>query len=639
VWSGTVTADVGGTMLFAQTAEAKPHAVLLRVLHRGAEQPLDPPGTVQVAVRYDAGSDVYDPKPNVNTNEIRNGIAAFMRSRLGFDAVQNWTPVLRANVGVGQSATDQSAKAKRAGDDLLKTNDNTGAAKDGFTVTDADAFAFLDVSDSGARLASARAHDAVQTDLADSGAAITPFALRNVIAPDGAFKLVLRNDGGPGPTWRVIGGAFFDAAAGDDPGNVADGAAVLTARRTVPGHTTSISASYSVANRIQTSTDFVNGPFASVPLAGGVTAKFAVPSPRPVHVVNEGIQIAEDRDIGLSTFLRATVEPSRAGSDVFSAVRWAGETSWGADALARTTARYSAIAGWRATADGFIAPLGTRVDLSGTHGPFYVLSTGTLRAAPNLNRESAVTFYQSRWTSAAGLQQYTSRLDVQYDFFNRFGLTGSGTLSAATLELVTRESTHAALPLRADPLVPVRQGNVGLSWRPPNGEFTLQRGYAFLTDCQNVASTNLAPKGLPKGTIIPACFPIGRATFTGSARVTTGNLAAVLNYGAPTAVARTPLLGGAVQRAAAVRYTFGCDMLQAAYVNRAGYDAYTDIAGSTWGVTLELHNLIRLPLGKRVNLALTYAGSTKIPIGAPPQSKTAFDPSPDLFHTPDAKGC
>lgn|GEM_PF-4594822 len=639
VWSGTMTADIGNTALFAQTGHVARY-LRLHLLRGAVRQPLDRDDPVRLTVAYDASSDGYGPKPNADTNKIRDGISAFMRSRLGFDAVQNWTPILRASAGVGQSATDQSAKAKRVGDDLLKGNDNAGAAKDGFTVTDADVFTFLDLSNSGARLSSARGRDAVQKDLSDSGAAVTPFALRNIIAPDGAVKVVLRNDGGPGAAWRILGGALFDAAAGDDPASVADGAAVVTARRAAQGRTSSLSAMYSFTNRTQTSIDFVNGPFVRVPLQGGVTAAFPVPSPRPVHVVNEGIQFADDRDNGLSTFFRATAEPSRVGSDVFGALRWSGQKSWNPGGpLFMTTARYAAVAGWRATANDFIAPLGTRVDLSGTRGPFYVLSGGVSRAGPDLNRESALTFYQSRWSSLAGLEQYTSRLDGQYDFANRLGFTGSGTLSAATLELLTRESTHIALPLTAGRLVPVRQGNAGLSWRPPNGEFTLQRGFAFLTDCENVASTNLAPKGLPKGTVVPACFPIGRATFTGSGRITAGNLSALVSYGAPTAVDRTPLLGGAIQRAAAIRYTFGCDMLQAAYINRAGYDAYTDSAGSTYGVTLELHNLIHLPLDKRVNLTLTYAGSTKIPLGAPAQSKSAFDPSPDFFHTPDAKGC
>jgi hypothetical protein len=640
VWSGVMSADITTNAVFRETPADRPHVLGVRVLHGGAPLALGR-DSERIVVQYNPRAGLYDPKPNADTNKIRDGISSFMRSRLGVDGAQNWSRVVRASAGIGQSATDQAAKAKRLGDDLLKANDGESAAKDGFTVTDADVFAFLDLSDRGARSASARAKDALQKDLSDSGAAVTPFALRNIIAPDGAVKIVLRNDGGPGPPWRVLGGVLFDAAIGDDPRSVADGAAALTLRRSVPGHTTSVSAAYSVANRIQTSIDPVNGPFVQVRLSPGVSASFPVPSPRPVHVLNEGIQIADDRDVGVSSFFRVSSEPSRAGSDVFGALRWAGHGSWSpaSDPLMTTTARYSVVAGWRATGNDFIAPLGSRVDLSGTSGPFYALSAGSARVGPGVNRESAVTFYQSRWTSAGGLQQYTSRLDVLVDVFNRFGVTGSGTLSAATLALLTRESTHFAVPLTADVLQPVRQGNAGLAWRPPNGELTLQRGYAFLTDCENVASTKLAPKGLPKGTVVPACFPIGRATFTGSARVTSGRFAGFLSYGGPTAVDRTPLLGGAIQKAVALRYTFGCSLLQAAYINRAGYDAYTDVAGSTYGVTLELHDLIRLPFNRQVNVALTYAGSTKIPLGGSAQSKSAFNPSPDLFHLRDAKGC
>jgi hypothetical protein len=643
-WSGTMNADIGTLQLFRVARADRASANLLRIsLKRGGKDlavDRDATDPVGVVVKYDAAAGGYNPKPNADTNKIRDGISAFLRSRLGFDAMQNWTPALRASAAVGQSATDQTAKGTRAGDDLLKSGGGDSGAKDGFTVTDGDVFQFGDLSRAGARVA--LVGDPLQKDLAEAAAATSPFALSNVIAPDGAFKLVTRNDGGPGPGWRVLGGALFDAAVGDNPAGVADGAAALTARRKTETRTTSVTALYSVANRIQTSTDFVNGPFVtSSPGPGGVTHSIAIPSPRPVHAVNEGIQFSDDRDSGLSTFLRFTTEPSRAGSDVFAAARLSGQktTMLDKDPQRMLTTRYLVLGGWRATGNDYVAPLGSQVDLSGTRGPFYAVSAGTFAVGPDFRRQAAFTFYQSRWSGVHGLQQYTTRLDVLADFANRVGLTGTGTLSAATLAMITRESTHIQLPLSSANLVPVRQGSVGFAWRPPNGEFTLQRGYAFLTDCQNVADTSFAPKGLPKGTLFPACTPVGRATFTGKARVTTGNLDAVVTYGVPTAVERTPLLGGAIQRGAALRYKFGCDVLQAAYTNRGGYDSLTDVAGSTYGVTLELHNLINLPFNKRVVLTLSLAGSTKIPLGVPPQSKTAFHPSPDLFHTPDANDC
>lgn len=641
-------ADIGQTSLVARNDGPSDRVRYLLInVKRGTSMPLGLDRNViapaRIKVAYDPQSDIYSIKPNADTKKIRDGVNAFLRSRLGFDGTQNWSSSFRASAGVGQSATDQTAGAKRAGDDLLQGSNDASGATDGFAVTDADAFAFPDLGKSASRLAFAPSP--LKKDLGDSAAAVSPFALSNIVAPDGAFKLVTRNDGGPGRPWRVVGGLLFATATGDDPNAVADGAAVVTALRSSGGSTTSISALYAVANRIQISTDFVNGPFVTIPSKGGVTRSVAVPSPRPIHVVNEGIQIADDRPTGFSTFLRATVEPSRMGSDLFAAERWSGETTFNpqADALRSVTLRYGVLAGWRATGNEFIAPLGSRVDLSGTRGPFYLISLDRLSFAPDFRRQVSLAFYQSRWSDSHGLQQYTSRLDALVDFENRLGVTGTGTMSAATLELLTRESTHIPLPLKRTFLVPLRQGSLGLSWRPPNGEFTLSRGYAFLTDCENVASTPFAPPGLLKNTMIPACTPIGRATFSGNAHVTSGRLTAALSYGGPTAVERTPILGGAIQRAAALRYKFGCDVLQAAYTNRGGYDGLTDVAGSTYGVTLELHNLIRTHgnlLGeRRVLLTLSYAGSTKIPLGGPAQSKTAFNPAPDVLHTADANGC
>lgn len=688
LWSGTATIDVTNSVLLHGDADkpvthrvsglvvVAPSATLTlcadqhtgKKLPAGCEDPHPEKaiGSMPVTVRvsFDPGSDGYAPKPNADTKKIFDGVAALVRSRIGLDVATDWSPWVRASMAFGQASGDQSSSAGTSGDAVfakaLQNKDvaagaasaagavldpskkGDGSVKQGFLASDSDLLSFSDLSSVLSKGLSGS--DVVAKNLKDTTAGVTPFDLSSLVAPDGAFKLVTRNDVPGQRGWLVRAGVIFDAAVGDDPGGVADGAGVVRLSRTGGGSTFALSLAHSFANRTQKLIDLSDRKHVdTVPLTPTVSIAVPYPVARSVHVVDEGIQLSYETGGGFSTYLRATGEPGRGGSDLYAAQAWRGSTR---RALVRDpgslTTTFAFVAGYRGTGSDYFAPIGTRNDLAGTYGPFYVAHRDSVLIAPGQRRESSLTLYQSRWASKAGIQQYVTRIDGQYDFRNRVGLTGSLTRSAASPTLITRQQVNFPAPLGREPLFPLNQGNAGLSWRPPNGELSLQEGYAFVTACKNIVGTTELPAGvtLTTGAVLPRCQPQGSNTLSGTAKVIAGRLMAAVHYGAPTfAVARTPDIGAAIERVGAIRYRIGkCHVFQAEYVNRSAYEGLAETAGSLWGASLALHNVAHL-FGARQVVTLSYARVTSIPLAGVPQSKVARGIVPDLFHQPDDKGC
>jgi hypothetical protein len=621
-----------------------------------------------VDVVYQRSGDGYTPKLNFDTKNVNvadgpaKALDELRRSRNGLDFTSAWSPWTRATFAFGQASSDQKTAADDAGDNVfrsalqnkdLKAGANTvggalldapkaSGAKDGFLATDAAVFAFANVSDSASALSIGG--DSVKKGLGDVTAGVTPLDLTRLVAPDGAFKLVRRDDAPGQRGWHTRGGAIFDVAVGDDPGSVADGGATFTAARDDLTSRTSLTILYSVANRVQKLVDYRDPhTITLVPLTPTVSVGIPYPAPRAVHVVDEGIQLNAEHDLGLSTYLRATAEPGRAGSDFFAAERWQFGSSRplpaGPGFRSTTVSLYG---GWRGTGPDYFAPVGTRNDFAQTYGPFFIGHIESSTVAKGQLRQRHLTYTASRWDSALGLQQFVSRLDGSYDFQNRLAFTGTTTRSGATLFLITREQVAGTpIPLGRERLFPLDQGNVGVSWKPPAGELAVTDGFSYTTTCKNTATTFKLPPGvtLPPGSVLPLCVPNGKNVVGGTIRVASGPLTFGAHYGSPTfATSRTPDLNASIERVGALRYKFlKCNVLQVEYANRSGYNGLTDAAGSLFGASLEIHTF-RLGSFKPV-VTLSYVEAKSFPVDGPPNTKTASQAVPDPFHHMDDKGC
>ncbi len=621
-----------------------------------------------VDVVYERSGAGYSPKPTADVKSIKvqdgpaKALDELLRSRIGLDATDAWSPWAQASLAFGQASSDQKAAADKAGDDVfrsaLQNKDpragasaaagalldaaGTSGSKDGFLASEASVFAFADVGDSANGLGVGR--DVLKKRLGDVTASVTPLDLTRFVAPDGGFKIVRRDDVPGGRGWHSRGGAIFSGAVGDDPGAVADGGVTLTAARDDGTSRTAVSVTYSVANRVQKLIDYRDPKSITlVPLTPGVSIGIPFPAARAVHVVDEGIQFAAEHDTGLSTYLRATVEPGRAGSDIFAAERWQFAASRplasGPGFRSTTVALYG---GWRGTGSDYYAPIGTRNDFAQTYGPFFIGHVESVTVAQGQHRERHLTYTASRWDSALGLQQFVSSFDGSFDFRNRLGLTGTTTRSGATLFLATREQVAGApLPLAREALFPLDQGNVGISWKPPAGEVSVTDGYSYTTTCKNVATTVALPPGvtLPPGSLLPRCVPNGKNVIGGTVRIASGPLTFGAHYGSPTfATSRTPDLNTSIERVGALRYKFlKCNVAQVEYVNRSGYNGLTDAAGSLFGASLEIHTFNIG--GFKPIVTLSYVEAKSFPIDGPPNTKSAFQTLPDIFHHVDDKGC
>lgn len=693
-WSGTFSEDLSS--VFALHASSEESGVLRTryVIHdiairtsRKAALVLCPSGSsgcedkdvkklaklpIAVDVVYQRSGDGYAPKPSSDVKGIQvqdgpgGALDKLVRSRIGLDATDAWSPWVRASFAFGQSSSDQKNAADKAGDavfrsalqnkdiqagalaggnavlDADKTAGSSSGSKGGFLSTDAGIFSFVDVADSASALAVGR--DSVKKSLTDMTAGGTPLDLTSFVAPDGAFKIVRRDDGPGARGWRTRAAAVFSGAVGDEPRSVADGGATVTAVRDDGTSRTSLAVAYSVANRVQNLIDYRDPTTITfVPLTPTVSIGFPYPIARVVHVVDEGVQFTAEHDVGLSTYLRASAEPGRAGSDFFAAERWQFGASRplpsGPGFRSTTVALYG---GWRATGAEYYAPIGSRNDLAQTYGPFFIGHIESVTVAQGQQRQRHLTYTASRWDSALGLQQFVSRLDGSFDFQNRLAFTGTTTRSGATLFLATREQVAGTpIPLGRQALFPLDQGSVGLSWKPPAGEFSITDGFSYTTTCKNVATTLTLPPGvtLPTGSLLPECVPNGHNVIGGTVRLVSGPLTVGAHYGTPTfATSRTPDLNTSIERAGALRYKFlNCNVVQIEYVNRSGFNGLTDAAGAIFGASLEIHTF--KIAGFKPIVTFSYAESKSFPIEGPPNTKSGFQTSPEFFHRVDDKGC
>jgi hypothetical protein len=661
-WAGMLTVDLH-RFLRPTTDVTWRFAAALHRLDPGADEALQPspPGTeltdldvvtiphdscpvapldtryVTICTRYDFDANGYGFVPSYGTLQAFDPKEQ-TEQRYGADAERAFGIGSRVAVA-GALLHAEKPSVNYAASTLLGIKPNVTP---GFNATDKELFELLQLSQS--------APQPLSDGLSRFGSDVVPFQLGNIPRTDAGVKLALRahspdvdTDPDRDNEWLSSLGLLAYRSTGDsETSDASDIAATITATHKTSDSNLTIALSDIITSGTKKTVDFLQGPFSTMNLGGGVSVRFPLEASRPLHGDDIASQLTySNSKYHLGTLLRAIEDASAGATDLFGAETWSHSSkALIPGKLAIRSATTSAVIGWRDTDKGFYTRLGPSQPLRGTRGPFYQVTQNLDDFGDRHAIKRAIAFGQNRWFSDAGIEQFASRLDVSQES-GPFTYTVSGTRSSSTLRLLTQAQVDAFVPETQPQLSRVDRAEAAIEWHPTKFRLRVGAASANETDCGNGAPPRPQPTPVP-GTVILTCEgAITHGTVTILSGGTIGNLEIVGSYGTSSRESGAPLVSGRIERLASLRWHWNrCNKLSVDSINRSGFDVLKDTAGNELTGTLEVHPGI-LAGGYSPVLRVAYSRSTTIPLfGNPNSSEPKFSISfLDLFHKVDDDGC